>query len=109
MVGARGLEPSFAHLGEWSTEGQAPDLLGVIRIGNRWNFAANAVPADLLRVPMPRRLFKLIKFVKYDKCGASRAPPVAMREYPRDPEKARNRPGRGGPGLRPRRWHDSCS
>ena len=29
-VGAKGLEPSFAHLGEWSFGGQAPDLLGVI-------------------------------------------------------------------------------
>jgi hypothetical protein len=31
MVGAKGLEAAFAK----ATAGQAPDLLGVIRIGNR--------------------------------------------------------------------------
>jgi hypothetical protein len=55
MVGAKGLEAASAQ----ASAGQAPDLLGVIRIGNRSNFNANAVPADLQRVSLPHRLFKL--------------------------------------------------
>jgi len=33
---------------------RTPDLLGVIRIWNRCDFNANAVPADLQRVSLPR-------------------------------------------------------
>jgi hypothetical protein len=46
--------------------------LGVIRIGNRCDFNANAVPADLQRVSIPQQFIKLTKYAKFDRCGASR-------------------------------------
>ena len=66
-MGAKGLEPASAK----ATAGQAPGLLGVIRIGNRSNFNANADPVDLQRVKLTRCLGKHDKLKKLNKFGAS--------------------------------------